>query len=260
MLQDQHFDLQHLREQADATPNADPDALDAIVEGDAVRIQDDYLAQLSDAEKQQYDQQNGAELDRYDQASGSLPEIFNLQMGAPYLYGPYTIRVRLADDGNAADRPGTERPSALDPHVRRAGQHRSRGAGESEIQSRPAPRPSGEFSRFNAFDLFVMLGACVDAYVALRAADLVAGGRVADVSPNRRQGVCADDDRGRSGQGRAGFMRCAQRVGGGNAWRHSRRRRTVSSRSRHVIPVPRRRHLRPRRSRPPNNCSRCAAS
>ena len=26
VLQDQHFDLEHLREQADATPNADPDA------------------------------------------------------------------------------------------------------------------------------------------------------------------------------------------------------------------------------------------
>src|SRR6185437_4944408 len=62
-------------------------------------------------EKQQYDQQNDAELDRYDQASGSLPEIFNLQMGAPYLYGPYTIRVRLADDGNAAiDRALNGRP------------------------------------------------------------------------------------------------------------------------------------------------------
>ena len=176
VLQDQHFDLQHLREQADATPNADPDALDAIVEGDAVRIQDDYLAQLSDTEKQQYDQQNGAELDRYDQASGSLPEIFNLQMGAPYLYGPYTIRVRLADDGNAAvDRALNGRPLSV-RDVREARPTSIPALRSIRIRFPPAPRPWASSRTFDAFDVFVMLGARVDAYAALRAADLVAGG------------------------------------------------------------------------------------
>ena len=147
VLQDQHFDLQHLREQADATPNADPDALDAIVEGDAVRIQDDYLAQLSDTEKQQYDQQNGAELDRYDQESGSLPEIFNLQMGAPYLYGPYTIRVRLADDGNAAvDRALNGRPLSAAMYVS-PGQIDPWTAGRSQSDSRRRAKPSESSNR-----------------------------------------------------------------------------------------------------------------
>ena len=175
-MQDQHFDLQHLREQADATPNADPDALDAIVEGDAVRIQDDYLAQLSDAEKQQYDQQNGAELDRYDQTNGSVPEIFNLQMGAPYLYGPYTIRVRLADGGNAAiDRALNGRPLSTRMYVEPGNIDAPAVTDDPQIPA--GAKALGDASNFTAFDTFVMLGARVDADVALRAADAVAGGR-----------------------------------------------------------------------------------
>ncbi len=176
VLQDQHFDLQHLRKQAAATPNADPDALDAIVEGDAVRIQDGYLAQLSDAEKQQYDQQNGAELDRYDQERGSLPEIFNLQIGAPYLYGPYTIRVRLADDGNAAiDRALNGRPLSTRMYVEPGNIDAPAVTDDPQIPA--GAEALGDASNFSAFDAFVMLGARVDAYVALRAADAVAGGR-----------------------------------------------------------------------------------
>ena len=176
VLQDQRFDLQHLREQAAATPNADPDALDAIVEGDAVRIQDDYLAQLSDTEQQQYEQQNGAELDRYTQASGSLPEIFSLQMGAPYVYGPYTIRVRLADDGNAAiDRALNGRPLSTRMYVEPGNIDAPAATDDPQIPA--AAEALGDASNFSAFDAFVMLGARVDAYVALRAADAVAGGR-----------------------------------------------------------------------------------
>ena len=228
VLQDQHFDLQHLREQADATPNADPDALDAIVEGDAVRIQDDYLAQLSDTEKQQYDQQNGAELDRYDQASGSVPEIFNLQMGAPYLFGPYTIRVRLADDGNAAvDRALNGRPlSTRDVH-------RARATSIPAALVNPNPIPAGaeamgEFSRFDAFDRSSCSARAWMPTQRCAPRTLVAGGRFADLSPDRRQGVRAGDARDTGGaRTTAGFMSGLNVVGGGNAGRHGRGRRRL---------------------------------
>jgi hypothetical protein len=175
VLQDQHFDLQHLRQQAAETEQGDPDALDAIVEGDAVRIQDQYLAQLSDAEKAQYAQQNGAELDRFDAESGSLPEIFKLEMGAPYLYGPYTIRVRVADDGNASvDRALNGRPLSTGMYIQPG--EIDPGAPVSVPALPAGTEPVGPNSTFSAFDLFVMLGARGDAYAALRAADAVVGG------------------------------------------------------------------------------------
>ena len=102
VLQDQHFDLTKLEKAADASETGDSSALQALVEGDAVRIEDDYRKQLSTADQSEYAREVAAESDRVDTETASTPKIVNLLLGAPYQFGPSTIRVLLESGGNDA--------------------------------------------------------------------------------------------------------------------------------------------------------------
>ena len=72
------------------------------MEGDATRIEDEYIARLSDADKAEYDAEMAAQRERFGGETADVPEILLFQLGAPYTYGPYTVRVLLANGGNAA--------------------------------------------------------------------------------------------------------------------------------------------------------------
>src|SRR5207248_655356 len=61
VLQDQHFDLRKLQKRADASETGDVSALTALIEGDAVRIQDDYRQELTPTEQKEYQRENDAE-------------------------------------------------------------------------------------------------------------------------------------------------------------------------------------------------------
>src|SRR5262249_7566328 len=55
VLQDQHFDLVKLQQQADDSKAGSSDAFTALIEGDAMRIQNAYLAAQAAAERAQYE-------------------------------------------------------------------------------------------------------------------------------------------------------------------------------------------------------------
>jgi hypothetical protein len=175
VLQDQHFDLERLERAAEESDTGDGNALTALIEGDAVRIENEYVDQLSAAEKAQYDQQTQAEEDRFNEESGDVPEIVKLGIGAPYVYGPYSIRMLLAAGGNSAvDKAlaGTT-PSArmfIEPGVFDAVRVSEPALPAHAVRSGPA-------ATFSAFDMYLMLAARGDAQGALRAADAIVGGR-----------------------------------------------------------------------------------
>jgi hypothetical protein len=176
VLQDQHFDLSRLTERADESRTGDASAFNALVEGDAVRIERAFLEGLPAAAQRAYEAQQAAEGERIEDETGDVPDVVKLVFGAPYEFGPATLEVLDATGGNGAvDRaitgpvPGSRlylEPAAL----------------ESPPEIEP-PRPPagarrlGEAESFGPFELYLMLGMRLDALRALEAADALLGGR-----------------------------------------------------------------------------------
>ncbi|MGH2720730.1 MAG: hypothetical protein ACRDJO_03885, partial [Actinomycetota bacterium] len=96
-LQDQHFGIGREFD----TDGADT-AFRALVEGDAVRIENYYIDDLADARREEY----VAEYDEgYEAASASLdqvPEAIRTLFGAPYPLGEWFVEVIMTDGGQRA--------------------------------------------------------------------------------------------------------------------------------------------------------------
>jgi hypothetical protein len=176
VLQDQHLDLATIRRRAALSKVGEGNAFLALIEGDAVHVQDTYLEHLSAADKREYARENGTEQNRVEQESQEVPEIVQIEMAAPYVYGPETIRLLIAQGGTTAvNRALTNstpssvmflQPGVLDPGTAVA------------TPSVPAGFVATDASdRFGAFDLYFMLAARLDPQRALAAADVTSGGR-----------------------------------------------------------------------------------
>ncbi len=101
-LQDQHFDLDALQKRVAADRDSSPDALAAIIEGDANRVEARYLRGLSKPDRAAYLKANEAFANTADSETGSVPAILRAGSEAPYRFGPPAIEVLLADGGNGA--------------------------------------------------------------------------------------------------------------------------------------------------------------
>jgi hypothetical protein len=100
-LQDQHFDLQKLDKQAAADHGST--ALQTVVEGDAVRIQNAYEQTLSSAEQQKYESENAAVSQQaQDQIKAKgVPDTITVIFQAPYALGESMLDAVLAKDKEA---------------------------------------------------------------------------------------------------------------------------------------------------------------
>jgi hypothetical protein len=176
VLQDQHFDLRKLQKRAADSETGDASALRALVEGDAVRIQDDYLAELSPAEQKEYRRENDAEGARVGKETASVPGIVDLLSSAPYEFGPSTVRVLLAAGGNAAVDDALTGPTPSTGVFVESGDLTPPVAVEQPLL--PADGvAAGRAESFGPFEMFLTLATRLDAGRALAAADVVAGGR-----------------------------------------------------------------------------------
>ena len=148
----------------------------ALVEGDAVNVEHTYLEHLSAADQREYARENGSEQDRVQKESQDVPDVIDIEMAAPYVYGPETIRVLVAQGGTTAvNRALTSstpssvmflQPGVLDPGAAAA------------TPAVPAGFVAADASdRFGTFDLYLMLAARLDPQRALAAADVTSGGR-----------------------------------------------------------------------------------
>jgi hypothetical protein len=175
VLQDQHFDLQKLQQRADDSKATDGSGLKGLIEGDAVRIQQDYLKQLSSADRAEYQREDSAEGDRVGDETSSVPDILQVLDGAPYEFGPDTVRVLAASGGNrAVDDALTGEPPSSRVFVATGDVSP---ALEVKVPTAPAGGITlGEPETFGPFETFLTLGMRVDPVVALSAADIVAGG------------------------------------------------------------------------------------
>jgi hypothetical protein len=113
-LQDQHFDLTRLIENA-GDDSGKATAHRGLAEGDALRIEDDYVAQkLTQAERDTYDAEYQGQVDSSKQATSGVPPFIEATFATPYALGAPFVTMLFTDGGNAEvdkafrDPPSTE--------------------------------------------------------------------------------------------------------------------------------------------------------
>jgi hypothetical protein len=183
VLQDQHFDLTMLHKRAFASDTGDPSAFKALVEGDAVRIQQAYLKQLSAADQKAFERENDAEGDRVKQATTSVPDIVDLLGSAPYAFGKSTVGVLSAEGGNDAVNDALTGPTPSSSVFVEAGLVEPSTAVDAPLPSADAVAV-GRPEPFGAFEMFTMLSTRLDPGRALLAADVVGGGKAVTFRSN----------------------------------------------------------------------------
>jgi len=118
-LQDQHFDIGTARDAAFAT-SGEKAAFRALVEGDANRIEDEYVSSLTEAEQSDYYASNAASFEESQNKLHDVPAALQAFMSAPYIYGPAFVQVLDSDGGqneidNAFRHPPVDHEQQIDP-------------------------------------------------------------------------------------------------------------------------------------------------
>jgi hypothetical protein len=176
-LQDQWFDLDKLQKQSDKTHSGGD--LQALVEGDATRVENDYVDGLTREEQDAYDakqsdqdaKQQGAAL-----KSDVTPIVLTL-FAAPYVLGPIMVqavvsyRENAAVDGLFRHSPTTDL-SFMQPLSLFARQTTKKVATPKLAKGE---KKSGDTDVFGAFPLFLTLASRIDTQPALVAAEQWAG-------------------------------------------------------------------------------------
>jgi hypothetical protein len=175
VLQDQHFDLGRIQEEADEEDDdQQSDVLRGIAEGDATRIGEAYRESMSDDD---YDASLEEEEDDFEEFEAEqYPPVLTALIGAPYALGEQLVALVAADDGDEGvddvfvDPPRFDK-ALLDPLGYLAGDKGSvldtpeLADDETEIDS----------GGFGAFSLYLTLAQRLEPKAALAAADAWAG-------------------------------------------------------------------------------------
>ena len=104
-LQDQNFDLgkrfEELDKADDANSSAASQGFDALVEGDARRIEEKWRASLTDEERATLDKEKAAGAKGFENRSKDIPEVLVTMMAAPYDLGEALLAVAVQRGGDA---------------------------------------------------------------------------------------------------------------------------------------------------------------
>jgi hypothetical protein len=172
-LQDQHFDLTSLDKAARRTHSTD--ALKAVIEGDAVRVQRLYEDQLSAAEQAAYEQANAAKSSaaQNEIRDKGVPESVTTFFQAPYTLGPIMLAVvesqkQARGIDELFETPPTSDASYLTPSTLIEGLNPKKVAVPKLGKGEKAIDPPNVFG---AFALYLMLAGRSDAGDALAVAD-----------------------------------------------------------------------------------------
>jgi hypothetical protein len=227
VLQDQYFDLTKLEKQAQDSDTGDESALRALIEGDAVRIEDKYKARLSNADQRAYDREQEAEGERASGQLSSVPDVLNFLGSAPYELGPITMKVLEKLGGNARINDAFRGPIPSTRLFLEVGN-----LNEAARVDPPAPPPGtkalGAAESFGGFESYLVLSERIDPQRALEAADVVEGGRAIAYRAGGR--VCYRVALAANGGARQAFLAAAFA-----SWAHANGQRTVARSSDGVL-------------------------
>jgi hypothetical protein len=119
VLQDQHFDLE-AKTKAVEDDSAASSALDALVEGDARRIETEWRNDLSDKERKAVVKSLQKQSKGFGKDAADIPEVLTTLLGSPYDLGEALLAVAVQEGGDKAvddlfRRPPTTEEHQLDP-------------------------------------------------------------------------------------------------------------------------------------------------
>ena len=174
VLQDQYFGIGKRRTSRFKT-SQEESAFRALVEGDAVRIENEYVASLSDSEKQEYQDAHNKEVDNSNAGLANVPSALRALQSAPYYLGPPFDELLVASatqselDDAFKDPPTTDEQLLAPP----AFVHKQK-ALDVKAPSLPdgvAKSDKVDDGDFGALGLLVVLGERIDPLTALQAVD-----------------------------------------------------------------------------------------
>jgi hypothetical protein len=183
VLQDQHFDLGRLERDVRRAPGQSAQALRAVIEGDASRIEDRYVDDLSRNDRDVYRAWQLKGANEADRATADVPAVLSVLQSAPYAFGPVVLRVVTADGGNGAvDRVFEHGVFTQELFVEPT-------ASLTEPPPEPIAAPKlaagekavGKPDELGAFDLYLLLASRLDGSDAYVAASEWSGGRMRTV-------------------------------------------------------------------------------
>jgi hypothetical protein len=166
-LQDQRFDLDKLDARA-GTSGAE--ALLALVEGDAVRIEDEYLTTLGQREQDEYDKSVDTAIAGSEAAvPADAPAVLGIIDLAPYSIGPTFVEAIAIQEGEKAVDDAFRKPPTSDKQVLSPSSYLD---GENPRRVRapklgPGERRLGKPDTFGALGLYLTLAGRLDPTVAL---------------------------------------------------------------------------------------------
>jgi len=170
-LQDQHYNIDKLYNSAETSGGAF--ALDALIEGDAVLVDEDYVGTLSKKEQDEYFGGGASSDDApvQEPLPEGVPLALDVFSSVPYVLGPSFVYLldsigRRELDHAFEDPPVTDE-DIMDPVAWREHRHPARvKAPKLAADEQRAGKPD----EFGAFTLYLMLAARTDVKTALRAA------------------------------------------------------------------------------------------
>jgi hypothetical protein len=113
-LQDQHFDLDGL---LDGVDSSEAIAGRALAEGDALRVEQAWVDELSDEDEAAYDAEYAAAVDASLEGSPDVPGFLQASVAAPYYLGQPFVTMLLNDGGNPAVDEAFDAPPTTEEHL-----------------------------------------------------------------------------------------------------------------------------------------------
>jgi hypothetical protein len=118
-LQDQHFDIGKHRDELDKDDESTSSetAYDALVEGDASRVETAYRESLSTKQRAALDRAQAKAAKGAGKKAADVPEIFKTLLGAPYAMGEAMLALAVKLDGNEAVNRLFRNPPETEEHL-----------------------------------------------------------------------------------------------------------------------------------------------
>jgi hypothetical protein len=170
-LQDQHFAIGERSESLAEDTSGASSAWDALVEGDASRIESRYAEGLTRREQRALERDQQRESDGAGEALADVPEVLTTMMGAPYALGEALLDVAVQDDGDDAVDELFETPPTSEEHLLDPWSLTIREDEPEEVEAPPLADGETEFDSgtFGALGWYLVLAARVPATDALDA-------------------------------------------------------------------------------------------
>jgi hypothetical protein len=168
-LQDQSFDFDRLRD-----PTLDAGASTsyrALVEGDAVRVENAYIQEeLTEEEREAYDEEYAQELADSESATSDVPPFIEARFGAPYALGQPFVTMLFNQGGNDRVDEAFEAPPDREEHVFDPASYAASEQAEEIDLEVPDDVDVLEDGSFGAVSWYLVLAERIDPKVAFEAA------------------------------------------------------------------------------------------